>query len=361
VNEPFGFPPLPSAPGRARKPPSTLITSRRSQADFLARLVFFAVAPFGIVLATAYFPVTGALVNIAVALVLFLAGEAIRAWASTRPLVWRFLSGEFAFEAYYRARKPRPFLYYVFYPLLFPYWLIDRDARKEFWLFKGYTLASLVILLGSIAYQFFRYWRPELTLLDFAPVVGITLAIETLLVLGLLMPIATTVVGFHEVRRGRLVALLVVALVSTTVGVVRIVRRRDPVISYSTHQRVWLRSKAALKQAHAARLAALRAAWKAADDVKTGVEGDGKVEGMPLDLAHAALGQSFYKSDEAFAFDLWASPRKSPNLLVLYFGAQRGHVAVWTAMKRSGEEVIDPKLLPKGAFDAMNHAADQRE
>src|SRR5262249_31904303 len=156
------------------------------------------------------------------------------------------------------------FLYYVAYPLLLPYWLLHKEARREFLLFKGYTIVSLLVLLGSVAVQFVLYWPPELGLWDFAPVVAITLGIEMLLVLGLLMPIATTVLGLHRaLRRGRLMALLAVALLSSTLAIVRIARRRDPVVSYSTRERVRLRSKASPRRAREAQLAALKAAWSA--------------------------------------------------------------------------------------------------
>ena len=86
------------------------------------------------------------------------------------------------------------------------------------------------------------------------------------------------------------------------------------------------------------------------------VEADGKVVGKPLDDARAAL-EKFYKHDEAFAFDLWASPRNHPSVLVLYAQSRRKRPALWVALK-DGAELRDPKLLPKGAFVAMRVAAD---
>jgi len=56
------------------------------------------------------------------------------------------LKEAFAFESYYREQRPRPFAYYLVYPLLFPYWLVNREARQEFLMFRGYTLASFLIL-----------------------------------------------------------------------------------------------------------------------------------------------------------------------------------------------------------------------
>src|SRR5262249_21149323 len=148
-------------------------------------------------------------------------------------LAW-LLSRELALEAYYRARRPRPFLYYVFYPLLFPYWLINREARTEFVLFKGFTVGSFVVLIGSVTADYFVHWRPELRLRDYMPVLALTIGVEWLLVLALLMPIATTVVGFHAtMRRGRLVALLLIGLFSTALATARLLRRRDPIVSFA--------------------------------------------------------------------------------------------------------------------------------
>ena len=86
------------------------------------------------------------------------------------------------------------------------------------------------------------------------------------------------------------------------------------------------------------------------------MQGDGKVEGKALDDARAAL-ESFYKHDEAFAFDLWASPRSRPRVLVLYAQSRRKRSPIWVALKDGGE-LRKPDQLPKGAFFAMRAAAD---
>lgn len=336
---------------------STLLTSPRSQLDFFARLVFFTVAPFAIVQIAAIFPVGGALVSIALALGVFLAGEAFRAWATSSRLLRWLLDRELALTLHYQLREPRPFAYYAFYPLLFPYWLVQRDARREFWLFKGYTIGSLVILLASVAYQYAVDWYPSLGPDAFAEVVGITLAIEALLVLWLLMPIATTVIGFHgSRRRGRLLVLLAVALVSIGVSIAHLALRRDPIVSYATRERVLLRTAKSPRRARDVQVTALRAAWKSVVKMPGSLDEDGKVDGPPLDRARAVL-RSFYKEDESYAFDLWASPRRDPKLLVLYGVAFWGRPSVWIAMRIGGEEVRDPKQLPRGAFAAMRSAA----
>jgi hypothetical protein len=338
--------------------PSTLLTSPISQLDFLSRLVFFAAAPIAILFAALLFPVTGALVNVVVVLVVFLGTEAIRSQSMRWPWLRRIFRRELALATFYAARPPRPFLYYVFYPLLLPYWLWNKEARREFFLFKGYTLTSLVILGVSIVVQYFLYWQPELGLSQYLPVVGITLAIEIAFVLMLLMPLATTVIGLYQTRRRkRLVALLVIGLLSASLGLARVARRRDPIVSFMTRERVLLRYKANRKLAEATQLLALRAAWSHWRDLPNAIDKDGKVLGDPLDAAHTAL-EGFYKIDEAHAFDLWASSQKRPQMLVLYYEARRNRNPIWVAQKSSGEEVKDVKQLPRGAFIAMRHAAE---
>jgi hypothetical protein len=339
-----------------KKTPSTLITSPLSFADFVARLAFFALAPFAIVLAAELFPVRGALIDVGLALTVFILGEAPRRFAARfRPLGF-VLKEALAFETYYRERRPRRFAYYLAYPLLFPFWLTNREAREEFLVFRGYTLPSFLVLLGGLVWQYFRDWPPELGVQDFLPGVAISLAVETLLVLSLLMPIATTVVWYHSsFRRRRLLAMLLVGVLSTSFALTRVLNRRDPIVSFLTKQRVRLRTARARKSAHRALFNAVEVAYR--DLVKLrGVEGDGKVEGKPLEDARAALEQ-FYKHDEAFAFDLWASPRSRPRVLVLYAQSRRKQPSIWVALK-DGAEVRKPDALPKGAFQAMRSAED---
>jgi hypothetical protein len=328
----------------------------RSSLDFALRLAFFAAAPFLVVFAAAIFPVTGAVAQVALAMAAFFAGEAVRRLAARSKLASVLLSSQLEFEAYYRANKPRPFLYYVFYPLLFPYWLVVRAARDEFLLFKGYTLASLVLLAGSLALQFFRSFPPELTVKDFLPIALGTFAAETIVVLMFLMPIVTSVVHFHLLGAPRrLSALLLVGFVSVSVAVWRLELRRDPVVSYATRIRVTLRTAAKAAAAQKAQEDALRAAWKVLPKEKAEVEGDGKIEGVTLDAAHQAL-QPFYKPDEAQAFDLWYTRSGKTAVMVVYFEARRGHDPIWSAMYGTGAITHDVKHLPPNAFKAMMKA-----
>lgn len=332
--------------------------SLKSTGDFVLRLAFFATAPLLIVAVAAVFPVTGALVMVGLALGAFIFGEAVRSLAARHRLLARLLKNQLAFEAYYRAHPPKPFLYYVFYPLLFPYWLSVKEARVEFWLYKGYTVFSIAVLVGGSVWQFFEMWRPELGLSAFLGVFLAQLLAETLLVLMLVMPIVTTVVRFHALgARWRLAVLLCVGMVSSAVAVVALERRRDPIVSFATRERVGMRTAAKPKRAHDVQLAALREAWKVLPKEKEDIDSDGKVEGDALEKAHEKLAD-FYKTDEAFSFDMWLSRTKKQQILVVYFEARRGRPPIFLALDRAGHEIHDPKALPKGALVAMKQAAD---
>ena len=339
---------------------STLLTSPVSFADFVLRLVFFALAPAGIVLAAELFPVRGVLIDVALALGVFFVSETARRYAARSRMVSVVLHEALAFEGYYRERPPRRFAYYFFYPLLFPYWLTNREARREFWMFRGYTLGGLVILLVSLGFQYRNDFLPELGWRQFLPAVAVALVVETLLVLALLMPIATTVVWYHaSFRRGRLAMVLAVGLASTVAVGVRLSSTRDPIVSYLARKRVVWRTHVARKRAHAVLRAGVMAAyndvWRARA-TGGGVDDDGKVQGAPLDHAREVL-QQLYKRDEVFAFDLWAHPKYRPRTLVLYAEARPGRPPIWVALT-DGAEVRKLSELPTGALAAMREAAD---
>jgi hypothetical protein len=327
--------------------------------DFLVRAAFFALAPFLVVFVAMLFPVTGAVVQIAAALAVFFAGEAVRRYSLRVPLLAKLLANELKFESYYREHPPRPFLYYVAYPLLFPYWLINTDARREFLLFKGYTLFSFGVMLVSLGVQYRLAFPPELTLHDFAPIAGGTLLAETAVVLLFLMPVVTTVVHFHRGRSAkRLLILLAIGLISIGFAAARLERRRDPIVSFATRTRVRLRTARAPQRAIAAQTKALRAAWQALPREKRreDIDDDGKVEGPPLETARQTL-VGFYKNDEAHAFDLWYTRSHKHAILVLFFEAERSHAPIWLAIDHTQKTTHDVAQLPAGAFKAMRHAS----
>jgi len=151
--------------------------------------------------------------------------------------------------------------------------------------------------------------------------------------------------------------VLLAGLLSTALALAYVGNRRDPIVSYATRERVRLRTARAPKNAHRALRRALTTALQQAVSTRD-LEGDGKVTGAALDRARTAL-ETFYKHDEAFAFDLWASPLRNPHTLVIYFEARPHKPPIWVALTRSGEEIHSASALPHGAFSAMRHAAGE--
>ena len=333
-------------------------SSVRTTLDFLLRVAFFAAVPRALVIAAALYPVTGAIVQVALALAVFIVGEAARGLAARSKVANLFLGTQLQFEAYYRAHPPRPFLYYLFYPLLFPYWLTNKEAREEFLLFKGYTLASFAFLLVSLGVQYVRWFPPELTVREFLPIAGKTLIAETVVVLLFLMPIVTSVVHYHSTRAPRRLAVILAAgILSSGLAVARLEKARDPIVSLATRERVRLRTEADKKKAYDALARGLGEARKALPKAKDDVDSDGKVEGLPLDKARLTL-ERFYKVDETFAFDLWREQKGKAQTLVIYFEARGKDPPIWLAMDMPGATYSVAKRLPRGALLAMKTAAD---
>jgi hypothetical protein len=332
--------------------------------DFLLRLAFFLVAPFVLALVTMRFPIAGALVNLGIALGVFFFAEAIRSRASRSRIIRALLGKQLRFEEYYRAHPPRTFLYYVFYPLLFPYWLINREARREFVLFKGYTLLSLAILIGGSVFQYLTKWNPELKFADFAGTLFRTLAVETIVVLAILMPFSTTVIAYHlSAKKLRLAVLVVASLVSVGLSIVYFAKKRHDVIPWPTGVRMHLRGRADPRRARASREDALRRAWalvhKGEGDFERDDAREVEISGPPLDVARTALGR-FYKEDETLCFHLLQIDSKKTGRVIVLYGdpAPAKHPLVWVAM-HEGVIFEDPAKLPSGAFARMKLATQR--
>src|SRR5205085_299009 len=173
-------------------------------ADFGARVVFFAIAPFMVFVMAAVFPVTATLVNLGVCLAAVAFADVARAAESRKSFFWpvvsKVLTGPLEFERYYRHHKPRPFAYYIFYPLLFPYWLSNDSARREFLLYKTVNILSLVFLVGTTVYDYFEYFQPQLGLRACLLVLLVTAVFEIVTVMVMLMPLATSLIKYRLAR-----------------------------------------------------------------------------------------------------------------------------------------------------------------
>jgi ribosomal protein L39E len=335
-------------------------------AEYALRLLFFALVPFGVVLLAMLVPMTAAIINMILALGVFFSSEMLLEVADKRPWLRRVLRRQLAFEAYYREHPPRPFLYYVFYPLMMPYWLFVREARREFLIFKSYTIVTAAVISVLGVYRYFWVYQPELGFRHFVVAFAIGSVLETLAVVTLIMPMTTSVVTLHQKRQHwRLVALLAVGLVSAGVAAVVMAKRHRAFPSLETRQRVVARTAAVPTSARESMHHAAEAAW-AVRRAGKGPEAhdpwerdtDGTVIGAPLDKAREVLG-SFYRHDEAVAFELWTTAKKErPGLMVLFAEGSKKGTPVWIAMRRDGTVIDKLADVPKPARHAMRSAGE---
>jgi hypothetical protein len=322
--------------------------------EYALRLAFFAIVPSVVVVLAELVPMTAAILNIGLALAAFFFGEILRKHAEKRTWLGRILRRQLAFEEYYREHPPKPFLYYLAYPILLPYWLVNREARREFWLFKGYTLVTVLLVALSGAYRLFFVYGPELGPKDFVGPFLIGLVVESLAVLLLIMPMTTSVVALHQSgQRRRLVALLAVGLVSAAVAGARLALRHRTFPSLETRYRVGHRSLRNPQQAEQVIADAVKVAWKKRHEGGWGREDDGTLAGPPLDAARHVL-EKFYRPDEAAAFELWTSARKErPQLMVLYAEGPRHGRPVYLGVRPDGTIVKKVADIPKSARKMM--------
>ena len=332
--------------------------------EYVARLAFFAFVPFVVVLLAMLVPMGAAIANMVLALGAFFFGEVLVGASERRPWLKRVLRRQLAFEAYYRENPPRPFLYYVFYPFLMPYWLAVAPARREFLLFKGYTVVTLVVVSITGVYRFFWVYQPQLGFKQFIGAFAAGLVIETLAVMMLIMPMTTSVVALHRARQPkRLMALLAVGLVSAAIASGLMILRHRTFPSLETRARI--RERAAMEPV-TSRQTLQRALTRAWEVRKKGAkdqwerETDGTLQGVPLEEARTAL-QAFYHSDEAGAFELWTTARKErPGLMIIFAENRKGRkgTPVWLGMRWDGtiiDKIVD---VPKNARVAMRSAGE---
>lgn len=318
--------------------------------DFVMRLVFFATVPYLATRVAVVFPMLGVVVNVAFTLVVFAFAEATREQAERSWIVRRVVARRLAFEAFYREHPPRPFLFYVFYPLLLPYVLSRPLARQELLLYRGLTGGGVAILAAAAVFDFVEHWRPELGFLPFITVWVMLFAIQTLALFVFLLPISTTVVKFHSERRfPELWVLFAAAALSVSVALVQLVQRRGHIVSWVTTHRAALRTRAQPEAARAAQLDALHAVAGDVAELRASTDAAGWVEGDSGQVAEDRLAL-FYKRDEAYAFSLHALPAGAPEVIVLQCWIPGDGRPIWKAIKTTGVEITDPRELPKGVL-----------
>jgi hypothetical protein len=347
----------------AAEPESDAIAAARTVSDFVLRLAYFVLAPIAIVGLARVVPIIGIIVNVAVALLVFAFAEGVRSLVVRYPILARFLAGALRFEQHYRTTPPKPFLYYVFYPLLFPYWLSNATARREFALFRNLGAFGLIILLGGGAYDYLAHWKPELRFGQFLISWLLVFLFQTVATMMFVMPLATSVVTLELAgQRKRLSFLLATAMVVVALCAASWAKKRHEYVQLPTAERMLLRTEAQPKRAKEVRTKALRAAYnhfrlhegEAVQEGKHGVE----ILGGPIDAAREVL-LTYYQADETMAFHLVALESSGKTLLILYgVPPTKKKDPIWIGVHKDGKTMVtNLNELPKDAFNLMRRAA----
>jgi hypothetical protein len=362
--------PEPSVGSTEASSTTTTTTSRLSKSieagkraysvlDFILRLAFFALAPQMLSVLAIIFPIWGIVINILVALVVFFIAKRIRAIR----VLSRVLGRALRFEAYYREHAPRPFLYYVFFPLLFPYWLIVGKARREVSVYRPFSGVPLVALVGTNAYQYFARYRPEIPFKWFAIATGVKVVVELAAIMLFLMPVATSVVTFErQSKPWHLRALLVVAIASTAFAIHRHVANPLRIASLETQYRAQFRTRYDGHKAYDTLLSASRAALAEVveynpvfDAVRIPSSYRGQwIEGDALDHAQEELAK-FYKPDEVDGFKLTVVRSAKNHNALLLFQARSGESLphVWIAVMFDGTKYADANIPERELIGAQ--------
>src|SRR5262245_5086661 len=136
-----------------------MLTAMLGRIDLALRFVYVAFVPFVPGLAASRVPSGGVVGGTAVGTAVALIGR--RRWhahVDRLPLVGRVLGGFGRLGEYYAEHPPRPLLYYVLYPALFPYWLFVKHARAELVLYRRLSLITMLILAITGIVDYFRKW-----------------------------------------------------------------------------------------------------------------------------------------------------------------------------------------------------------
>lgn len=331
--------------------------------DFVLRLAYFIAAPVLIAALARMYPIIGILVNVGIALFVFTFAELVRTWIARYPWLARVFGRALLFEAYYRENAPRPFLYYVFYPLLLPHLLWNVRSRREFALFRGFGAFGLFVLIASAGWDYWAHWQPELPFDEFAKTWVQVVLVQTVVTIMFVMPLATSVVALQrEGAHRRLLALLAVAVLVVGVTIGYWAKKRHEYVQIPTADRMMLRTRLQSKKAHAALADAVKIAafdMNKHNDGEAFKEGRGEQEilGTPIGEARAVLSR-FYREDETMAFHLVSMATKKGTLLILYgMPAHKKQTPVWVGLAKGNKLVTEIAELPKDAFALMKRAA----
>lgn len=305
--------------------------------DDVLRFIYVLLAPAMMVALGYVVPIGGIVISTGIATAIALAGSdgyVRRVQGITligKPLAKLGRLGE-----YYREHPPKPLLYYVFYPLLFPYWLWKREARKELLAYKRVGALAVIITVVTGFYDYYRNWDPMPAKL-FLKAAFANSVLGLLITMIFVMPIVTTLIGYQARRHLKSIAALIILGV-TLGGTMSLAMRQVETVPFQTQARL----KARIKWRPDPARAVMRAALDRAIGQRERPEA--------LRVAREELA-TYFRPDEVRAFRLLGGEG-----VVMLVAKTKNHEYAWTAKTKSGW-VTTAAELPAAARDALELSA----
>jgi len=302
--------------------------------DDVFRFVYVLLAPVMIVALGKVVPVGGILISTGIATVIAMTGST--RWITMVATI-RFLGKPLAkfgkLGEYYRVHTPAPLVYYVLYPLLFPYWLFKRTARQEFFAYKRVGALAVIITVVSAVHDYFHNWAPIPSNFFFGMMLG-TAVLQLLITFMFVMPIVTTLIGYQ--KRGHKKSMVALVVVSLGMGVLMAYgMRKLEMVPLAVQARLHARIKWQPEAAHAV----IR------DALENGVAHAGP-GGAPLEAARETLATVF-RPDEARAFMIY-----NAKGVVILVAKVKSHKYAWAARNRAGP-IVKAVDLPTEMLTAL--------
>jgi hypothetical protein len=312
--------------------------------DLVLRFVYVLGAPMFLVSFAAIVPLGAPIASAVIATAIALGGtDRWRARTARIPLVGRFLGDMAKLGEYYKERAPRPLLYYVFYPFLFPYWLWKRDARRELLLYRKLGAIALLAVPAFAAIEYLTKWRP-IPFGVFATQMIAVIILQLLVTMALVMPIVTTVVLFHARKRRKTLIVLLAASIALA-GAFAFKLAKDERPNPYVVARMRYRAQTDVQRAIVVMSRALDAGATKLD------------AGASLGDAKSAMRdvlESYWGEDEARVFALYRANDGSSTILYVN---PRGERTIWLGRTRNAQYFFDAKLLPPDARAKLKNPA----
>ncbi|MBL0214400.1 MAG: hypothetical protein IPQ07_10985 [Myxococcales bacterium] len=301
--------------------------------DDVLRFIYVLLSPAMIVALGMVVPIGGIMISAGLATAIALTGST--QWilrVSTLKLIGKPLAKFAKLGEYYRVHTPRPLLYYVLFPVLFPYWLFKRTARQEFLAYKRIGALALIVTIGGTFYDYFHNWVPLPRKYFFGALFS-TFVLQLLITFMFVMPIVTTLIVYQrKAHRKSIATLLVLGLVLG--GAMFATMRQVDQVSFAVQARVRARIKWQPEETRAAMVAALDAG------LASQVEHRGDFDAA-REAARKRLEPVFH-ADEARAFHLISS-----DGVVMIYAKTRNHELAWSALAlRTNKTITSAADLP---------------